>query len=72
VKVTKGDETRTAVFKETIPEWPSDRWYSGNKIRLNLEHIICFRNPMPIHTLSPAKTFQRTHKPAKGQQNHKK
>jgi len=30
VKVTKGDETRTAVFKETIPVWPSNiRWYSA-------------------------------------------
>ena len=29
VRVTKGDETRTAVFKETIPEWPLSTWYSG-------------------------------------------
>ena len=55
VKVTKGDETRTAVFKKTIRgEWPSrSRWYSGKfaKTLQPLKSVICFKNFMLMRTL---------------------
>ena len=55
MKVTKGDETRTAVFKETIPEWSlNNPWYSGKYKHENVtttgEYYFC-RNLMAMRSL---------------------